>query len=287
LTGPSEARIPTYVGLGARKAGTTLLHTWLADHPDVCVPVDRKEVEFFSRYYDRGLDWYRSLFDPTTERAVGEFSVGYLESQVAIVRLARDLPEVKCIVSLRDPVDRLDSYFRDLARINGYRGDLGALVAAHPAVVERGRYGSQLGRVFAAFPPEQVHVVVFEEMVAAPEAAARELYGFVGVDDTHVPATLGDRLNVTAAARSPALQRVRQRVKRVAIDHDLRWLLRLARSGPGRGLQSLNAAPDQRPSRAIDPALARELRRTYEEDIRSVSELLGRNMEDVWRAGAS
>ncbi|MBA2525293.1 MAG: sulfotransferase [Pyrinomonadaceae bacterium] len=279
------AAYPTFVGVGARKAGTTLLHSWLVDHPEVCVPADRKEVEFFTRYYERGMAWYRSLFRPTVEKAVGEFSVTYLESAEGIARLARDLPQVKCIVSLRDPVSRLESQFRDLARINAYRGDYQNLVAGHPEVVERGRYGEQLDRLARTFPRERLHVIVCEDLTSAPERVARDLYEFVGVDAAHVPATLRARLNPAGGVRSSAVQRTRQRAKELAINHDLRWLLRLARSRPARRLQSLNAASDRPPAWTMGPDLARDLRRAFEPDVRAVSRFLDRDMSEVWRAG--
>lgn len=284
--GPEAAAYPTFVGLGARKAGTTLLHSWLADHPEVCVPADRKEVEFFTRHYHRGLDWYKSLFRPTTEKAIGEFSVTYLESDAAITRLARDLPEVKCIVSLRDPVQRVDSHFRDLARINGYCGPYRQLIAGHPEVIEQGRYGNRLATVLHAFSRERLHLILFEDAVTAPERVARGLYDFLGVDPDHLPSSLLQRVNPTPVMRSRRVQRLRERVKRVAVGRDLRWLLRLARSGPARRLQALNVVPDQFPAPALEPDVARELRETFEQDIRAVSLLLDRDLTEVWRTGA-
>jgi hypothetical protein len=52
----APADYPTYVGLGAQKAGTSRLHGWLADHPEVCVPRELKEVDFFTDHYERGLE---------------------------------------------------------------------------------------------------------------------------------------------------------------------------------------------------------------------------------------
>ena len=68
--------LPAFLGIGVPRAGTTWLHTLLASHPDVYTPTLRKEINFFDRYYDRGLSWYEALFPPpeNAERyqAIGE-----------------------------------------------------------------------------------------------------------------------------------------------------------------------------------------------------------------------
>ena len=54
--------LPTFLGIGVPRGGTTWLHTTLISHPDVYMPTRRKEVRFFDRYYERGLGWYETFF---------------------------------------------------------------------------------------------------------------------------------------------------------------------------------------------------------------------------------
>ena len=71
--------LPTFVGIGVPRAGTTWLHTMLDKHPETYLPGKRKEVRFFDRYFDEGLGWYETFFrdaDPNA-RAVGEISPQY------------------------------------------------------------------------------------------------------------------------------------------------------------------------------------------------------------------
>lgn len=276
---------PTFVGLGALKAGTTLLHTWLADHPQVCVPRDRKEVDFFSRYYDRGMDWYRSLFEPAGERAVGEFSVTYLDCEQAVRRIAADLPHARCLVSLRDPVARLDSQYRHFVKVAGYAGDIPAYLRDHPNALERGLYAGQLRRLLDRFPPDQVKILVFEDFIADPVPFVRELYEFVGVDPAHEPRSLHERVNPTTGVRWRSLQRLRQRVSSYATTHDVRWLLRAGRRLPLARLLSRPGGDAGLPAR-MPPAQAAELRRRYEPDIERTSQMIGRDLTLVWRTGA-
>jgi hypothetical protein len=272
---------PTFLGVGVLKAGTTLLHTWLAEHPQVCVPPDRKEVRFFDKYYDHGMDWYRGLFQPLDERAVGEFSLSYLGSDTAMRRIADHLPDVKCIVSLRDPVKRFDSQYRHYAMVTGYRGSRGDFQREHPNAIERGRYAPQLERLLGLFPAEQVKVFIFEEFVRDPAAAVRALYTFVGVDPAHRPATLHERVNPTVGVRWPALWLATKRVSAFATERDLRWLLRVGRRLPiGRALLSERSDSLVPPPMGGDEAVA--LRRFYQEDIGRSSEILGRDLGALW-----
>ena len=79
---------PTFLIVGAQKAGTTSLHAYLARHPDV-LSATRKEVEYFSRHYANGEAWYLAHFPLSaralvrrlsrrTTPAVGEASATYL-----------------------------------------------------------------------------------------------------------------------------------------------------------------------------------------------------------------
>src|SRR4051794_20416189 len=53
--------LPDFLVIGAQRCGTSSLYRWLSGHPEVA-PSLRKEVDYFARYNDRGLGWYRSHF---------------------------------------------------------------------------------------------------------------------------------------------------------------------------------------------------------------------------------
>lgn len=273
---------PTFLGLGVLKAGTTLLHTWLAEHPQVCVPKDRKEVRFFDMHYDRGIDWYRNLFEPTIEPAAGEFSNSYLGSEAAMRRIAHHLPGVKCVVSLRDPVARLDSQYRHFVMVSGYRGSRQAFTSEHPNAVDRGYYAPQLERLLELFPAEQIEVLVFEEFVRNPETAAEQLYRFVGVDPAYRPASLHRRVNPTRGVRRPRVMAAIQAASTYATQHDMRWLLRL-----GRRARFARFALDRTGQQGLPPRIGPDeeerLRGLYERDVVRTSELLGKDLISVWR----
>ena len=59
--------LPTFLGIGVPRAGTTWLHTLLSGHPAIFLPTKRKEIRFFDRHVGQGLEWYESFFCPPEE----------------------------------------------------------------------------------------------------------------------------------------------------------------------------------------------------------------------------
>src|SRR4051812_9293771 len=108
--------LPTFVVVGAMRSGTTALVRYLGAHPRVYV--GRKEVHFFDRHFDKGIDWYKSQFDaPSGVLAVGEGTPRYMFDPVAVQRMARVLPDAKLVVTIREPVARAYShYLKNVAR---------------------------------------------------------------------------------------------------------------------------------------------------------------------------
>lgn len=102
--------------IGAAKCATTWLQMSLAENPSVFMP--EPELHYFSREYHRGSDWYRAQFaEAGAATIIGEKSNSYLTEEPSAERIAHDLPHVKLIVQLRDPVQRAySSYCMHLRR---------------------------------------------------------------------------------------------------------------------------------------------------------------------------
>src|SRR5690554_4713037 len=94
---------PTFIGVGAMKCATTWLSECLRYHPEVFVS-DIKELHFFSTNYDKGSEWYLNNFkNAKSKKAIGEFSVSYMDSPLYAERMADLLGSVKIIISVRNP----------------------------------------------------------------------------------------------------------------------------------------------------------------------------------------
>jgi hypothetical protein len=116
-----SGRLPNLIVAGVMKGGTTSLFTWLSQHPDFH-PSRVKETRFFRPFYhpetgvdpeQLSLDDYRGFFeDAKDERFVFESTPGYINGGGRLARhLERNLPDLRVVFVLRDPIDRARSYF--------------------------------------------------------------------------------------------------------------------------------------------------------------------------------
>lgn len=200
LESARERELPHFIIIGAQRAGTTSLHRYLKDHPDVG-PSWRKEIHYFDRYYEKGLDWYRAHFPRRGKfPVVGEASPFYVFDPRVPGRIAETLgEEVRFVVMLRNPVDRAHSNFQmkvrrgieDLSFEEAIAREDERLAASddpvslpwrHFSYLRRGLYAEQLERWLARFPRERFHVIRSEDFYAEPERILHEAQDFIGVD---------------------------------------------------------------------------------------------------------
>jgi hypothetical protein len=125
--------LPSFLIIGAQRAGTTSLYHYLAAHPEVdrsTSGIDgaawNKELHFFDDRFDQGLSWYRAAFPLASSRKLaevrgrqlisGEATPYYLLHPLVPERVARTLPDVRLIALLRDPVERAYSHYQLMRR---------------------------------------------------------------------------------------------------------------------------------------------------------------------------
>ena len=221
----SAARpLPEFLIIGAQRCGTTSLYKYLAEHPQFCAAAVRtKGVHFFDTHYGQGLAWYRSHFPTTMRRSwfrarhgadliTGEASPYYLFHPQVPYRIERDIPDVKLVAILRDPIERAYSQWQhevakgfehlerfedaldaEPARLAGVaermRDDPDHRSPAHQhwSYMARGRYAEQLEAYRSLFGPDQLLVLRAEDLFAEPEATYARVESFLGLPP-HPPA---------------------------------------------------------------------------------------------------
>ena len=113
LTGPFHL-LPDYLIIGAQKCGTGSLYRYLNQHPRIKSGIT-KEVRFFDKYYNRGINWYRVFFPFKDllgrKYLTGDATPRYLDHPHAPKRVKEIIPNVKFIVLLRNPIDRAYSMY--------------------------------------------------------------------------------------------------------------------------------------------------------------------------------
>ena len=273
--------LPTFIGIGAVKAGTTSIHRYLGEHPEVHVS-EIKETNFFA-YEGQRRPWYRvrswsafmAQFAPGKGmKAVGEFSPIYMENPRSAQRIADALPAVKIVASLRSPVDRAYS---------GWVGSIRSGIESEPAesalrpgsrYIRRGFYSKMLEPYFERFGRERIELILFEDLAADPARAMSSLYEFLGVDSGFVP-DIKQRYNAGSFPRYPRLNRAWQALRRRqplwfrAPDVVIRWNRYM--------MERTYSAPPP-----IDPKLREALLDLYREEVARMEEILERDLE-IWR----
>jgi Sulfotransferase domain len=206
--------LPNFLIVGAMKCGTSSMASYLGEHPAVYM-VPGKELEFFDRLWENGLDWYRRQFAAGAgSSAIGEASPTYLGDGQALARIASVLPEAKLIVMLRNPVDRAYSHYwhwrlqmnetRTFAEAVADELDAGSPDSdptPGPAGPPRsdyvgdGRYLSQLEVLCRHFPREQLLVLLLEDLEQRAVETFQTVCDFLDVDRGVVPESVGDVMN--------------------------------------------------------------------------------------------
>lgn len=199
--------LPNFIIGGTLPAGTGHLYGLLRQHPDVFLaPPMQPECNFFFKTgeYERGLNYYQERWfsEVEGEQAIGERSSLLLFGPWAAERLARDLPQVRIIFLLRNPVDRAYANYRFTA-LSGFetqsfeaalenedariseahaQGTFWGEIQPH-AYFSRGLYGDMLAAFTDRFPAEQILVMRSDELLKEQDRAMGKIFRFLKVDD--------------------------------------------------------------------------------------------------------
>jgi hypothetical protein len=276
--------LPTFLVIGAMKAGTTSLHEWLRHHPQVFMP-QLKEPEFFSEddNWRRGIRWYSSLFEPGAGSPVrGEASTGYSRVErfpAAPARAASIVPEARLIYVLRDPIDRMRSHYRHSVLMGRERRSVDDALRSGGGYLDASSYARQIRSHLEHFDRQQLFTVFSDELRADPDGTLRRICSFIGADPAFVPSDLPDEQNVSGerhrlpgplarAAPRPSVGAVRRRAPRLA-------------SMVGRTLGRRGVGVDDRPSEETRSLLVAQL----VDDLDDLRSLVG-ELPASWSAGS-
>lgn len=161
-------RLPDFLVIGAMKGGTTSLYRWLELSGFAALPTI-KEPDFFTDGWNRGLEWYSSLFAPLDESLItGEASVGYsdpIHADLAAQRIHETIPRARLIFVARHPVERLRSHYRhDFQRNRERRSFVEAAADPTSSYIRRSLYAKALKPYFDRFESNQIIVVSFRDL---------------------------------------------------------------------------------------------------------------------------
>lgn len=278
---PADAVRPTFLYVGASKAGSSWIFEILREHPQVFVP-PAKDVKFFDVHYDKGIAWYAAFFAPGRDRpARGDISHDYFLAERTADRIHRWLPDVRIVACLRDPVDRIVSAYIYNKTTDLDRDTTLADYAADSARFRQGSYYRNLLPFYERFPREHILVLFYDDLKADPRAFASRLFDFIGVDPTFEPSVLHQ---VVLPAREPRSHGF------ALLTYQTALLLRKL------GLANLVGAVKRNPwfnallfkelgeKPAVPETTLADIRARYSADYDALATLVGRTLPDAWYA---
>ena len=204
--GRADRRLPiSFSIVGVQKAATSSLYRMLVAHPAVAGGPE-KEMRFF---IDEDRDWavpdyseYARAAKSSAVTIAGDATPAYFFWPQALERMQRYDPQLRLLVTLRDPIERAVSQwsmersyrpeFPDLPEsVDAFADDM--LPAEVPtgtrpgrlrkqSLFTRGLYGQQLRRGLALFPRDQWLVLDFLDVFSQHEATLDAVTDFLGID---------------------------------------------------------------------------------------------------------
>jgi len=199
-------KLPTFLIIGAAKAGTTTIFDLLKQHPQVFLPFS-KEPMFFSHdeNYSKGLIWYINTFFKGSDLypARGEATPHYLywsEKTARRIRNSYKDDQVKFIVVLRNPVARAFSWYGNMLkdgtehlsfeealkiedqRLQVMKPELQRTGSMQFGYFRGGCYATLLQPFLDLFPKDNFHFILQEDIIGHHEKMTRDMLSFIGVD---------------------------------------------------------------------------------------------------------
>lgn len=207
---------PSFLVVGAQKAGTTLLYSYLSQHPQILRPAF-KEVHYFDRdeNYKKGPSYYFKNFELpyrfNDKQITFEASPDYLFFPKCPGRIYNLIPDVKIIIILRDPIKRAYSAwnmhhflfkehsrhqwlhdprsFEDAVDLELQQGFNDKDIFSY---VYRGIYHEQIQRYFDVFGREKVLILDNQDLIHSSQCEFNKITRFLGIDNLNLKSILKD-----------------------------------------------------------------------------------------------
>ncbi len=296
---------PNFFIVGAAKAGTTSLYSYLRQHPEIFMPEDVKEPHYFAqvrptraqRYaspvFVSDRDSYLRLFrEARGRRAIGEASPSYLWCEEAPARIKAAVPEARIIVMLRDPIERAYSHylmdfregmqhlpFFEALKEDWHRAEKGWAVSN--LYVELGCYAPQIDRYLRLFGEDRVHILFHDDLRRLAAGDRRVLADVLRFLDVDVAAL--ERIDTTRIENGFAAPRS-EWARRIAGAPWARWIGNtFLPHNIGVGIFNRFFVRQSVPPPPMDPRARAWLTELLEPEIRAVETLLGRHLPQLRR----
>jgi hypothetical protein len=208
--------LPSFIIVGAVRCGTTSLYYNICEHSCV-LPASYDEIGFFDSNYELGINWYKSMF-PTKFKMkkiesktgiciTGEDTPFYFWDKKSIERIKKDIPKIKLIILLRNPIDRAYSNyhlgvrlgseslsFEDsikkeielLEKNNDFENDKIEKFLRPRSYIAKGLYYQQIKNWFDVFSKDQILILNTENLSVNPHQTLKQIFNFLNLPNEKI-----------------------------------------------------------------------------------------------------
>jgi len=206
MTNNCEKNTPLvdFLYLGPPKSASTWLFKMLNNQPSIYLP-SAKDIYFFDRYYERGVEWYENLFTSSSEgQCVGEICHDYIYGKNTPERIFRYNPKMKFIAILRNPIERSISHYKYSLKVGNIKGSFLEGINKNPSIIECGYLSDLFIEYFNFFDKELFLIIDFNEIKSQPHDVLNRIGIFLDivVEDTQNVETI---INPARISRFSAL----------------------------------------------------------------------------------
>ena len=208
--------LPSFIIVGAVRCGTTSLYYNICEHSCV-LPASYDEIGYFDSNYELGINWYKSMFPTKFQKEkvksktgiciTGEDTPFYFWDKKAIKRIKQDIPKVKIIILMRNPIDRAYSNYHlgvrlgaesltfeesikkemeHLMKNNELENDNIEKFLQPRSYIAKGLYYQQIKNWFNEFSKEQILVLSTENLAMKPHQTLKQIFNFLGLPNEQI-----------------------------------------------------------------------------------------------------
>lgn len=286
-------REPDFFIIGAPKCGTTSLAQYLSEHEQIFMSVPKEPHYFntdFENRYTKDIETYRSYFTyaNASHVAIGEASVMYLFSKVAVQNILKQIPEARFIVMVRSPIeiasalhsqalmnmDETIPSFEKAWQMQDERRLTGKVPRQCKEVKmlmygEIARVGEQVQRLYEQVDQSRIKIIFMDDLKVSPRLVYRETLGFLGVGDDgreHFPV-----INENRSVRSYFVKNLVDQVDVIK---------RILRINKGLGLKKRIKASNQKITKRdpVEMKFEQELLEFFVDDIKKLEQITERDL---------
>lgn len=282
-----------FLGVGAARTGTTWIYQALKEHPEVCMS-KTKEIHFFNKYHgfhkknvdwafnQKSIDWYLSHFEHCNPSKIkGEMDTRYLYERNALKLIKKTFPDVKIIVTLRNPIERAYSnYFYHLKQYPEQYDrypTFEAMIEKEEEVLREGLYSDHLANCLEIFGRENILILFHSDLKKDASNYLRKIHQFLNIDKDFEPSFLKSKVN-SSSQSSYTLSKLSYFLKkwtRPLPGNELLFSI-LRKSGLTNFIKSTSFIGAEKPD--MKPKTRSRLQRYYRNDIKQIEELVDKDL---------